>query len=240
MIVQNRTASAIARHWETAAIALPFPPTDVPVTAYPGREACWNELGRAIELDLALARSQRTRPLAAASCLVPLCCDRHGTLHRIRRLRLHGQASEEIEVISSDGHDNPGSPACCDRTLHLLPKPIEVVLPKLVDLLVVLVLARLLFPESLPQLAEPRLDPSERQACWAIRRCGRLRLLEICSTDTSGLPLRKCLPPREGRLETVEAVAPRSLAPSEGRFEVAEPDSLRPPRHTHRDQYQYK
>ena len=86
--------------------------------------------------------------------------DRHRDLHRLRRPRLHRQASEEFEDLS-DGHAQLlalllAGPAC---NLHLLPETIEVP-PKLGDLLVVLVLSRLSFPESLPELAEPRLDPS--------------------------------------------------------------------------------
>jgi hypothetical protein len=86
----------------------------------------------------------------ANSRLVPLWRDRD----RDR------QASEEFEDLS-DGYAQLlalllAGPDC---NLHFLPETIEVP-PKLGDPLVVLVLSRLSFPESLPELAEPRLDPS--------------------------------------------------------------------------------
>jgi hypothetical protein len=79
---------------------------------------------------------------------------------RDRHRNLHRPASEEFEHLS-DGHAQLlalllAGPDCI---LHILPETIEIS-PKLNDPLVVLVLSRLSFPESLPELAEPRLDPS--------------------------------------------------------------------------------
>jgi hypothetical protein len=81
-------------------------------------------------------------------------------LHRLRRARVHYQASEQLENLS-DGHAQPlalllAGPDC---NLCLLPETIEVP-PKLGDQLIVLVVRRLSFAELLFELAEPGLDPS--------------------------------------------------------------------------------
>jgi hypothetical protein len=86
--------------------------------------------------------------------------DRHRTLHRLRRPRVHQQAPEKVENLS-DSHAQLLALLLVrpDCSLHLLPDTIKFP-PKLGDLLVVLVLLRLPLPELLFELAEPRLDPS--------------------------------------------------------------------------------
>ena len=148
-------------------------------------------------------------------------------LHRLLLLGARRQASHEEE----DFADGPA------RRLHLLPEPIEVP-PKLGDPLVVLVLARPSFPESLLELAELRSIRVSARLVGPSSGVGGLSSRGFGSFGLGGLLLRRCLPSREGLLETVEAVSPPSLAPVQDRFEVAEPVILGPPRRTHREEHQ--
>ena len=102
------------------------------------------------------------RPLARSS-LVALCATGKGTcigfvpcgcmVRRRRRSRISRTAAVNPWLSCLSG---------ADCSLYLLPETIEVP-SQLGELLIVLVLPRLFFPDSLPQLAEPRLDPSQRQ-----------------------------------------------------------------------------
>lgn len=98
----------------------------------------------------------------ANSRLVPVWQDRvrRRKLHRPCRSRVHHQVSEEFEDLA-DGHAQLLALLLAgpDGNLRLLPETNEVP-PKLSDLLVVLVLPRLYFPELLFKLAEPRIDSS--------------------------------------------------------------------------------
>jgi hypothetical protein len=86
---------------------------------------------------------------------------RHG--HHLHRPRLRRQAAQELKDLADGRAQLPTLlPAGPDRHVHLLLEPIKVA-PNLGDSRVLSVRSRRSFCESLAELAQPRLDPGQRQ-----------------------------------------------------------------------------